>query len=264
MRPEAGLCDEFRPVASDWTAGASLGSPDVDFARVHAFLADPYPFVFVLLSAPPVAMNFADVVQHRYELPLPVDLGSTSKRKPFESDRRCDVAEDRFDHAESEAVYMPAPRAVDLSLHSLERALGLLFRSVVLDVHQARRLLMFRAQTLASKRAALAVRLVRLKLHEQVAFDLCSGAAHPHGVARWTSARSFLQVVVELINREALLRGSLRAVSRSRYKSWVATSVTNVGDVAVDRLLLEVLHIAPAVLAAISDYLRPPQTSLLF
>ena len=68
-------------------------------------------------------MDLEDVVQHRHQLPLAIDLLFASQCEAFDSDCLADIAEDRFYYAEALTVDVSAEAGVDLLSHPLERAI---------------------------------------------------------------------------------------------------------------------------------------------
>jgi len=60
--------------------------------------------LFLALCRPSVSMNLENVVQHRHQLPLAVDLVPASQGETSETQGLADIAEDRLDDAQAHAV----------------------------------------------------------------------------------------------------------------------------------------------------------------
>jgi len=68
-------------------------------------------------------VHFEDVVDHGYQLPLPVDFLLAAQTEAFEPDGVGDVSEHGFYRAQPSAVDRPAAVTVDLVLHLLDQLL---------------------------------------------------------------------------------------------------------------------------------------------
>ena len=68
-------------------------------------------------------MNLGQIVQHRHQLPLTVDLLFTAQSESFDPYGIVDMTENRFDNPEARAVNVTADCGIDLLFHPLQWAM---------------------------------------------------------------------------------------------------------------------------------------------
>ena len=76
----------------------------------------------VVLRRHSVTVYLEQVVQHRHQLPLSIDLRFASQAEAPQPQRLSKMTEDRFDNPQAHAVNVAAQGGVDLLFHTNQRA----------------------------------------------------------------------------------------------------------------------------------------------
>ena len=79
-------------------------------------------------------MNLGQVVQHRHQLPLTINLIPSSQAEPSQADILPQVAEDRLDDPQALTVDVASVGGVDLLFHANERIVICLGEDLLHDI----------------------------------------------------------------------------------------------------------------------------------